>query len=207
MSDFNDDNAKLDAAIKANVDAITAEAAARAASVTALTEKAGMQLLDTQSVPASTGDWSVELGAVDWSAWSTVRVVCVPVLSADGRYDLSISGQTCATSSKGACQIHLHPSFRTDLPAAGTCWAPGTVPASFIAGSFQSATIRLWCREGTLEPGTTAWIWGMKYEHTPRSFRSGALVVSAPRRFDHWVLLIRQRSRCKAQRNRTQESQ
>ncbi len=142
MSDFNDDNAKLDAAIKANVDAITAEAAARAASVTALTEKAGMQLLDTQSVPASTGDWSVELGAVDWSAWSTVRVVCVPVLSADGRYDLSISGQTCATSSKGACQIHLHPSFRTDLPAAGTCWAPGTVPASFIAGSFQSATIR-----------------------------------------------------------------
>ena len=162
MSDFNDDNAKLDAAIKANVDAITAEAAARAASVTALTEKAGMQLLDTQSVPASTGDWSVELGAVDWSAWSTVRVVCVPVLSADGRYDLSISGQTCATSSKGACQIHLHPSFRTDLPAAGTCWAPGTVPASFIAGSFQSATIRLWCREGTLEPGTPAWIWGFK---------------------------------------------
>ena len=71
MEDFNRDNAAIDAALKANADAITAEAAAREAADTALGKKAGLQLIET-AVFSGKGKSSVAQLSINWQDWAIV---------------------------------------------------------------------------------------------------------------------------------------
>lgn len=71
MEDFNRDNAAIDAALKSNADAITAEAAAREAADTALGKKAGLQLIET-AVFSGKGKSSVAQLSINWQDWAIV---------------------------------------------------------------------------------------------------------------------------------------
>ena len=71
MEDFNRDNAAIDAALKANADAITAETAAREAADTALGKKAGLQLIET-AVFSGKGKSSVAQLSINWQDWAIV---------------------------------------------------------------------------------------------------------------------------------------
>lgn len=182
MSDFNADNAKIDAALKANADAITAEAAARQQAVTALTQtvsgkasasalealeaQVGPKLIGTQTVSASTNYWNVQLGEVDWSAWSMVRVVCKPVLSSGGNYEAQINGSyrySLGSNVTGPCVVLLFPGRDPALPAVGLGWTSEGMQGFMADTTFEDlATVTFSCRSGTLEPGTAAQIWGVK---------------------------------------------
>ena len=74
MEDFNRDNAAIDAALKSNADAITAETAAREAADTALGKKAGLQLIQTLTLATGSDYASAEIN-IDWSQWAEVYVV------------------------------------------------------------------------------------------------------------------------------------
>lgn len=71
MEDFNRDNAAIDAALKSNADAITAETAAREAADTALGKKAGLQLIET-AVFSGKGKSSVAQLSINWQDWAIV---------------------------------------------------------------------------------------------------------------------------------------
>ena len=73
MEDFNRDNAAIDAALKSNADAITAETAAREAADTALGKKAGLQLIQTLTLATGSDYASAEIN-IDWSQWAEVYV-------------------------------------------------------------------------------------------------------------------------------------
>ena len=89
MEDFNRDNAAIDAALKSNADAITAETAAREAADTALGKKAGLQLI--QTVPFPEGGSSADKPlTIQWSDWAIVLAVYQE--PSDGRsYTLSFT--------------------------------------------------------------------------------------------------------------------
>lgn len=71
MEDFNRDNAAIDAALKSNADAITAETAARETADTALGKKAGLQLIET-AVFSGKGKSSVAQLSINWQDWAIV---------------------------------------------------------------------------------------------------------------------------------------
>ena len=73
-TEFNADNAKIDAALKANADAIAAEAAAREAAVTELTNRSRFTKLSEVNVSANTSRVEIDLSGVDWSQWDKVHL-------------------------------------------------------------------------------------------------------------------------------------
>jgi len=73
MSDFNADNAIIDAALKAEADAIAREEAARRGETAALAEKAGAQLLKTITLPTCK-EYSLDLTDLDWNQWKAVHI-------------------------------------------------------------------------------------------------------------------------------------
>ena len=107
--DFNSNWEKLDTQLKANADAITAETAAREAASTALSQKAGLQLIQVVSFSESGSSADVPL-TIQWSDWAIVLAAYQE--PSDGRsYTLSFTtantkvhpviysgpeGQTCA---------------------------------------------------------------------------------------------------------------
>ena len=83
-TEFNADNAKIDAALKANADAIAGKA--DAADVTALTQalaaleaKSTLQVIKTATQAADGTTFQIDLSDVDWSQWSTVYI-CLDML-------------------------------------------------------------------------------------------------------------------------------
>ena len=185
MNDFNDDNAKIDAALKANADAITAEAAARTAAVgvkadaTALTaeisarqaadealaEKAGAQLIATQALPAANSQCSIDLSGIDWSDWLCVLIHFAPAAGPEYQYNGSISsGNLPFSYASGDCQLLFCPMFSPQMPVCGICWASnGGGQGFYFNGTFQNLTnLSLQCTSGTFAAGTTAVIYGTK---------------------------------------------
>ena len=82
-TDFNADNAKIDAALKTNADAIAAETAARTAAINehaqtlaVLTERAGAHLLASGSVSQDgAASISIPLPGIQWDEWKLVYLV------------------------------------------------------------------------------------------------------------------------------------
>ena len=78
MEDFNGDNTKIDAALKANADAITdleATVGDQAAELDALGGRAGAQLLASGSAPVGENAFTISMAGVTWSQWKTVYIV------------------------------------------------------------------------------------------------------------------------------------
>ena len=80
MEDFNSDNAKLDAALKSQADALAAESAAREA----LAPRAGSQLIRTVQATAEGTTVNVHFSGLSWGEWNTVHFTITPEVSAAG---------------------------------------------------------------------------------------------------------------------------
>ena len=121
-TDFNEDNAKIDAALKglsdqvagkaaqSAVDALTQSVSGKAdaatvaalsqtvsgkadqADVDALTAKAGTQLISRAVLSAAAEDFNLDLSSVDWDQWSTVTILVRPALPVGGEYLLRFNG-------------------------------------------------------------------------------------------------------------------
>ena len=73
-TEFNADNAKIDAALKANADAIAAEAAAREAADTALAAgNCFVKLLDL-TLEAATQEWNIDMSGIDLSQYQKLLI-------------------------------------------------------------------------------------------------------------------------------------
>ena len=91
-TEFNADNAKIDAALKANADAIAAEAAAREAAETALENKLGLHTLAVNTLSGSGVErfYTQFPADMDWSQWKTIHIVIDPVQQAGHAYRVTI---------------------------------------------------------------------------------------------------------------------
>ncbi|RKI65404.1 hypothetical protein D7V91_14230 [bacterium 1xD42-67] len=173
--DFNADNAKIDAALRTNADAIDAEAtardkavaaevSARTAAVAALEDKAALHTIKTVSYPQSKTGAAVFLNDIDWTAWKIV----VAVIHAE------MDSGTCRLYPMGSRDDHtaliysndimavLFPMRRSDLPFAGLLLAESGKAFSF-GDTYQNA------RGFSLSPTSsqtllraTATVYGMK---------------------------------------------
>ena len=73
-TEFNQDNQKIDGALKANADAIAAETAARTAAVEALENQSRFTKLNEVNITANTSRVEIDLSGVDWSQWDKVHL-------------------------------------------------------------------------------------------------------------------------------------
>ena len=127
MEDFNRDNAAIDAALKSNADAITAETAAREAADTALGKKAGLQLI--QTVPFPDGGSSADKPlTIQWSDWAIVLAVYQE--PSDGRsYTLSFTTANAKVHpiiydgpDVQTCALYF-PLYDQSRPVRGLLWS------------------------------------------------------------------------------------
>ena len=190
-TDFNEDNAKIDAALKTNADAIAAETAARTAAVSskadaatvaalsqtvsgkadqadvdALTAKAGTQLIQRVTLSASAETFNLDLSSVDWDQWSTVTILVRPALSAGGKYLLYFNGTSTANYDHVTAQFFgvLFPYFHGAQPVT-FLMSPeynGRSIASFPLSYADLEFFRIWATEGLFQAGTVAEAWGNK---------------------------------------------
>lgn len=86
MEDFNGDNAKIDAALKGQAEALAAETAERQAAVAEVSQRAGAQLLKTVSVPSSCSEYVFPLDDIDWSQWKAVHLLFDPYMKSGSMY-------------------------------------------------------------------------------------------------------------------------
>ena len=98
-AEFNADNAKIDAALKANADAIAAEAAAREAGDEAVTAQLPTVKLRELTVSAAANTANLDISGLDFAAYDGVRFVVESGESvSDGVY-LQFNGQTTGYES------------------------------------------------------------------------------------------------------------
>ena len=165
-TDFNDLTEKTDAAIADNAAAITAEAEARATADSALDLRSGTHLIAEKQLIASNSDWSVYFN-LNWGEWSSVRVLLHPVLTSGASYSVYLNGNTIASGGDyvtAASQVILLPTFDLSAPVSGLCWTPNNGLVGFCRTELFSGfnSLRYFCRNGTLEPGTVLRIWGSR---------------------------------------------
>ena len=133
-TDFNGDNAKIDAALKANADAIAAkaaqadleevaadlaaetaareaavssEASTRAAADTALEARFNLQLLHSTTLSAQAGQLQEDLTGIDWSKWACLHWILKPVQTTSG-FSVSLNfNATYNVTDQGGRPYHL----------------------------------------------------------------------------------------------------
>ena len=160
MQNFNSDNAKLDAALKAHSDAIagkaaqstvnsltqtvngkaeasalTAETAARQAADEALAAKAGAQLIQRVTL-SSAAEWVyLDMSEIDWTQWSAVAICIRPVLVSGDSYRVycKTTGNTIDIPSEitGEFLMYLLPFFSGSAPIRGLL-LPGRYESSYL---------------------------------------------------------------------------
>ena len=190
-TDFNEDNAKIDAALKTNADAIAAETAARTAAVSskadaatvaalsqtvsgkadqadvdALTAKAGTQLIQRVTLSASAETFNLDLSSVDWDQWSTVTILVRPALPVGGEYLLRFNGAENVNYSAvtGPFFGVLFPYFHGAQPVT-LLINPENSGRTIDRFSLNYADLeffQLLATEGLFQAGTVAEAWGNK---------------------------------------------
>ena len=174
MDDFNADNEKLDAALKANADAVEAEAAARADAVEDLGRRAGARLLKTVTSSASGEESEFSLDGIDWSAWKEVHLVADPYTDSGAVVTVYacgsnavmcvLSGNTSADRAQHASLGHmvLYPLFDPRNRATVIDLCEGEMRD--VGYQFSNLTyVRMIVNNGhTLKAGTALEIWGAK---------------------------------------------
>ena len=140
--DFNADNAKIDAAVKANADAIAAEVSARTAAVSAeasardkavaaevsartaavaaLEERSALQTIKTVRVGAA-ATYTLSLSGISWSDWREVIIAAQIYLygSSSPVYQVFLEGTADSASIGGSTQpmvILLCPARSASFP-------------------------------------------------------------------------------------------
>ena len=160
--DFNADNAKLDAALKANADAITAEVSARdkavaaevsartaavsaevsarTAAVAALEDKTKLHTIKTMTFSRTTSNVAISLKGIDWGQWKVVATVIHADMDS-GTCRLYPSGSTQDTSILSYSNDFLiiqFPLHQSGLPFSGIILADSSKVFSFGV-SFRTA--------------------------------------------------------------------
>ena len=160
MSDFNDDNAKIDAALKSQADAIAAKAAQsaldtvsgqlaaevaqRQAADTALENQVGLKLIKTVDVPSGSGSAQVSLTDLAWGSWKTVHMLLhLPMRDGhtvmcylNGNTDASVADATGDTR----CLVSFFPMYNVELPTAGLLLGRGNETFSFWEIPYKNAS-------------------------------------------------------------------
>ena len=191
-TDFNEDNAKVDAALgtlaeqaagkaeqavvdslsqsvaqKADQSALSAEISARTAGDTALQKKAGLQLIRRVTISQQQEWINLDLSDIDWSQWATVRIVMKPVLNSGDGYRTTLCANTYTDFSiQIADHFHmiLYPTFDPDMKIIGHFWPPFKESSEIsLTGTFCTIQyIQFGISNSGLLPGTIMEIWGSK---------------------------------------------
>ena len=119
-TDFNQDNAKLDAALKAMADGAAAEAAARTAADQELEGRIGLQSIKSVTLGADGTVLEVDLSDIDWSQWKTVYI-CLDV-QGNGYYCSSYGSAYARNESHSIPGKHclvLWPMYQAESSVGG----------------------------------------------------------------------------------------
>ena len=163
MEDFNSDNSKIDAALKAQADTLES-----------LSQKAGGRLLETLKTSASGTTCEFRLDGVDWSAWREVHLVADPYTDSGAVVTVYacgsnavmcvLSGNTSADRAQHASLGHmvLYPLFDPRNRATVIDLCEGEMRD--VGYQFSNLTyVRMIVNNGhTLKAGTALEIWGAK---------------------------------------------
>ena len=153
MADFNSDNSKIDAALKANADAIAAEATARqaaitslsqtmagkasAADVTALENQVGLKVIKSVTVPSGSTMAVIDLADIDWENWKIVHLLAAPAADSPNlQFCLnSVTTYAITTISTVRSLIRFYTMFNADMPVSGHVL--GLSPSTFGYGDLS----------------------------------------------------------------------
>ena len=163
MEDFNTDNSKIDAALKAQADTLES-----------LSQKAGGRLLGTLKASASGTTCEFRLDGLDWSAWREVHLVADPYTDSGAVVTVYacgsnavmcvLSGNTSADRAQHASLGHmvLYPLFDPRNRATVIDLCEGEMRD--VGYQFSNLTyVRMIVNNGhTLKAGTALEIWGAK---------------------------------------------
>ena len=145
-TDFNQDNAKSDAALKINADAIVAEASARSSAVAEINNQIALRTLYTYTVTSSTQSGTLYVSipsSLNWSAWRVIHIQFKPVLDSGVAYSATfnhnarypiVDGQT------GNLRIQLNPWEDETQAVTGLQWGNDPALFSFPGLSFRDIT-------------------------------------------------------------------
>ena len=186
-TDFNADNAKLDAALKslsdqviqkadastvsslsqtvaakAEQNALTEEINARTAADTVLAQKAGMQLIQQIQLVESDGYVNQPL-SIDWDQWGIIWLVLRPKFSVTTPYSAYFIPQPYIYWEEniyGDLAVQLHPFFHSDMEINGHSWTGKTISGNSLYRDVMGFYIDSY--SGHLLSGSTLIIWGMK---------------------------------------------
>ena len=174
-TDFNQDNLKIDVALKAHEEALTAETSAREElkeRLEAVEEMAGSNLISSYSVPALCTTCTIPL-ELEWSEWHSISILLDPYTSGQGILKIYAGDGGdllgLVPSNEAGDERHLYCLRLLLLPVHS---AEGFVHAvSLYDGAFRTTgmkfaemrSLRVECPEGcSLTRSTTAQIWGQK---------------------------------------------
>ena len=175
MSDFNSDNAKIDAALKANADtaatkadatALAAEVSARQAADEALAEKAGAQLIQRVTLSAAQEWVTLDMSELDWAQWSTVAVCIRPVLVSGDEYlvycNTAGPSITIPITLTGQFLMCLLPFFSGSSPIRGLL-LPGRSDSSYLCYDTACSALtelEIGAPDHNFQVGSVFEIWG-----------------------------------------------
>ena len=100
-TDFNTDNEKIDAALKDQANALSAETNERKAAVTTLSSRAGLQLLLEGSPSSDISTLDIPLSGVQWDKWKAVHIFADPVIYRGSTYLPALNGDTSSSFGTG----------------------------------------------------------------------------------------------------------
>ena len=183
MSDFNDDNAKIDAALKANADAISSETSDRKTAVMVetsarqaadtslknsldtLEEKTLPQKLKSVTVSSATDQLQVSLSAIDWGQWAQIHFLVTAKVDNVTPIIYYLGGYQIGSSST---DVHLvfYPVYTDTTEAAGLFLS--TQGSSVVCSSLTYSELSVLnlksfdAPDKCILPGTKVEIWGLK---------------------------------------------
>ena len=186
-TDFNADNAKLDAALKSLSDqviqkadastvsalsqavaakaeqsALTEEISARTQADAVLAQKAGMQLIQQVQLVETNGYVNQPL-SIDWDQWGSIWLVLRPKFSETTFYNAYFIPKPYIYFGEevyGDLAAQLYPFFHKDMEINGHSWTGQTVSGD---SCYQDVTgFHIATYSGHLVSGSTLTIWGMK---------------------------------------------
>ena len=155
MKDFNDMTATLDAALKANADAIAAETTARR------TQKSAV-LLQEYIVPATTSATvPIDISSIDWTNWKTIYISVEPITSADNatvtiflngtgtsnRIGVTTGG-TASLSARYFARILLFPLYSSNQRVTSLCLSDSSAFYKISTKFSDLTTLYLTCSSG-----------------------------------------------------------
>ena len=186
-TDFNADNAKLDAALKSLSDqviqkadastvsalsqavaakaeqsALTEEISARTQADAVLAQKAGMQLIQQVQLVETNGYVNQPL-SIDWDQWGIIWLILRPKFSETTFYNAYFIPKPYIYFGEevyGDLAVQLYPFFHKDMEINGHSWTGQTVSGD---SCYQDVTgFHIATYSGHLVSGSTLTIWGMK---------------------------------------------